>query len=143
MEYFDEQKELLRQEAQLQKLGSDKPVCCLCGYADPTGLIKADKTLLEKHHLAGRHEGPTVLVCRNCHAELTDVQQSDDKRFNSPDRTPLVTAAAFLEGLANFFKLLAITLTYLANWLFNLDVKIDEGIYSDLPFHLGGGVISG
>ena len=142
MEYSVEQQDLLRNEKRLQNLGSDKPVCCLCGYFDPIGLIPVSNTLLEKHHLAGRHEGPVVPVCRNCHAELTEIQQFHDKKFNSPERTPIETAAAFLNGLSVFLSFLAATLRYLANWLFDLDKRIDSNVYEGIPFPLGGGIIN-
>lgn len=143
MDYTEEQRKLLRNEKRLQKLGSDKPVCCLCGYADPISLIKADRTLLEKHHLAGRHEGPIVPLCRNCHAELTEIQQSEDRKFNAPERSPLEAAAAFLEGLAVVFRYLAESLAYLANWLFELNTRVEDGTYEGLPYPLGRGVSNG
>jgi hypothetical protein len=55
-------------------LGPGPHICIYCGYSNPLGLIKPRKSLLEDHHEWGRRIDPklTVLVCRNCHAELTE-----------------------------------------------------------------------
>lgn len=142
MDYIKEQKKLIREEKRLQKLGNENPVCCLCGYLDPIGLIKADKTLLEKHHLAGRHEGPTVLVCRNCHAKLTDIQVYEYGEFIEPDRNPLEISASYVNGVGIFLSLLAVSLIIFAKWLLELSKRVDESIFEGLPYPLGGGFIN-
>jgi hypothetical protein len=65
-------KSQVRREKRVNKLGANA-VCCICGYANPTALVLAGRTLLENHHAAGKvHDPkPTVPICRNCHAELT------------------------------------------------------------------------
>jgi hypothetical protein len=94
-------------ESHLQRLGTPDPVCCICGYSVPEGLTKTKRELVEQHHLMGRHEGPWVYLCRNHHAELTDVQRDHDPRLLRADRDDKTRLAAFLRGLADFFELLA------------------------------------
>ena len=48
----------------------DAHVVCACCLALARG-----REVLEVHHLAGRHDGPTVRVCANCHAELSERQR--------------------------------------------------------------------
>jgi hypothetical protein len=45
-------------------------VACACCLA-----IARGREVLEVHHLGGRGEGPTVRVCANCHAELSELQR--------------------------------------------------------------------
>lgn len=106
-DYLANQRRETRMESHLQRLGSPDPTCCLCGYAAPEGLIKASRSLVEQHHLMGRHEGPWVYLCRNHHSELTNAQRDHDPRLFSPDRDEKTRLAALLRGLADFFEWLA------------------------------------
>lgn len=105
--YLAGQRKGTRMESHLQRLGSPDPTCCLCGYAPPEGLIKANRALVERHHLMGRHEGLWVYLCRNHHAELTDSQHDHDPRLLAADRDERTRLAALLRGLADFFEWLA------------------------------------
>lgn len=49
--------------------------CCLCGYSNPVALMRVGRSLLERHHIYGeKTDSTTVVVCRNCHAELSEAQ---------------------------------------------------------------------
>jgi hypothetical protein len=75
------------------------------------------RSFLEQHHLAGRAAGAaTVVLCRNCHAILTDWQQDWEPRLRRP-RTWVERLAAFLHGLADWCLQLARMLTDLAERL--------------------------
>lgn len=45
--------------------------CSQCGY---TGEVGIAEYVLEEHHLDGHHSGKTVLLCLNCHSEITHKQ---------------------------------------------------------------------
>lgn len=54
-----------------RRFGPDA-ACLICGYSNPIGLVWADKTLLEEHHVLGAANNDDVRVplCRNHHAEI-------------------------------------------------------------------------
>lgn len=93
-----------RHRRRLDRLGPDC-ACALCGYRNPSALIRVSRTLLEAHHVFGRKRDSelTVVLCRNCHAEITE----DLRRSGIPmvrERDPrkrvayaLLARAAFLE----------------------------------------------
>lgn len=54
----------------LNRLG-ERDVCGCC-----LALLQGKRSIWEDHHLAGRGEGTTVRVCRNCHLELTELQRT-------------------------------------------------------------------
>jgi hypothetical protein len=58
-----------------ERLGSERPFCVYCGYAEPVALRRISRKFLPEHHLLGRnHDGDlTVLVCLNCHALLHEI----------------------------------------------------------------------
>jgi hypothetical protein len=78
----------VRDQRRRNRLG-DEAECQTCGDSTLTHLTKVmglvlcqcclalarGRTILEAHHIAGRHEGPTLLVCGNCHGELSDLQR--------------------------------------------------------------------
>ena len=45
--------------------------CSRCGYQGEIGIVEY---ILEVHHIKGHHEGETVLLFLNCHAEMTHKQ---------------------------------------------------------------------
>lgn len=122
-----------RQEQRFQKLGTAKPVCAVCGYAKPEGMVTTNSSLLEAHHLAGRHEGITVLLCRNCHAELSEKQRDWPEETMKSSRTPLLTLSAFLQGVGEFLIHLGQHLIEWAKWLLDFDSHVDDEVYSTAP----------
>ena len=83
----------------LERLGTDRPVCVACGEGDPR--------CLEAHHLAGRaFDSQTIPVCRNCHRKLSD-DQKDHPRTSSASPGRLEKLAHFLLGLGDFLQLIA------------------------------------
>ena len=77
----DDLKREKRKQARLEKLGTDKPVCPICG--------ETDWRCMELHHVAGQARDPSiVLVCANCHRKLTDEQK--DHPASGGDDDPLL-----------------------------------------------------
>lgn len=77
--------------------------CALCGYANPEALIRVRRSLLEHHHVCAKANDPelTVVLCRNCHAEVTEGQRVAGVRFGAP-ATVLHQFTAALASLAVF-----------------------------------------
>lgn len=77
----------LRHERRQNRLGPDAR-CTTCGTTELVHLRKLgerlicgcclailrSRRLVERHHVAGLSEGPTVPVCASCHAALSDLQ---------------------------------------------------------------------
>ena len=98
-----------RRQNRLEKLGTQRPVCCRCG--------EHDDRCLEAHHIAGRaYTDDTVIVCRNCHRKLSDAQKDHPQQW-ADDPSMLERIGHFLLGLADFFILLAKKLTEFGLWL--------------------------
>lgn len=97
-----------------RRLGPHK-ICVLCGYASLEGLRSVPGHLLEAHHVVGRANdaGLTVLLCRNCHAEITEENQAHGVSMAPPVSTParvvasLTALAIFLPALGRFCARLA------------------------------------
>jgi hypothetical protein len=102
-----------------RRLGSGA-ACLICGETNPDALRRTQRTLLERHHLAGRANDPelTVVVCLNHHAILSELQRDSgiDLRAD-PNRSPARRTAALLRGLADLFQLLASSLRWHADQL--------------------------
>jgi hypothetical protein len=79
----------VREQRRRNRVGED--ACCeTCGDSTLTHLVKViglvlcqcclavarGRNVLEVHHIAGGHEGPTLLVCANCHTELSELQRA-------------------------------------------------------------------
>jgi hypothetical protein len=101
-----------RRQAAIERLGTDKPACVICGERDPR--------VLEKHHLERQAFGDTLVpVCRNCHRKLSDLQKDHpDKITEIPD--PLEVIAHVLRGAADLFELLARKFREFAAYLIEL-----------------------
>jgi hypothetical protein len=97
MNRIEHEREVRRQLA-LERLGTNDPRCVTCG--------ESDRRCLERHHIAGIcHDDETVIVCRNCHRKLSDMQKDHPKPIGSqPD--PFERIAYFLLGIADLFELL-------------------------------------
>lgn len=118
----------VRKVRRARRLGPDA-VCVRCGVRDPVQLIRAGRSLLEEHHVAGYVNDPalTVVVCRNCHAELSEAQRDDalDLRFRA-DKMSLERLEGVLRGLAEFFALLAESLGGWADELAGTVTRLDR-----------------
>jgi hypothetical protein len=87
-----------RHQSALERLGSKNPKCIFCGADDPS--------ILEKHHIAGRgFDRHTVIVCRNHHRKLSDLQKDHPQKIAEPPDV-LEIIAHFLLGLADLFEFL-------------------------------------
>ena len=87
-----------RKQKRLEKLGSNNPVCIICG--------EDDWRCLELHHVAGQAFNNTLSnICRNCHRKLSDDQEDHPKAISKPP-TSYETIGHVLIGLADFFELL-------------------------------------
>ena len=88
-------------------LGPDS-VCLLCGYSRPEGLRFVPRRLLEAHHVLGRANDAafTVLLCRNCHAEITDENYGHRVSMAPPVSAPARVVAS-LRALAVFLPALS------------------------------------
>jgi len=121
-----------RQEQRRQSLASPHPVCTICGATNLLALTRMpfsrlpgpiQRRVLEKHHMAGRAAGASVvIVCRNCHAVLSDAQYDWDERLRHP-RTRNERLAAHLRGLADMFRQEGATRSAQAD---DLDTMTDE-----------------
>jgi hypothetical protein len=100
----------LREQRRRNRFGDDA-ACEVCGTTTLAHLTKVDwltvcacclalargRELLEEHHVAGQGEGPTVRVCGNCHAELSDYQREWPDGLELPKR--------YAQGVIEFAKL--------------------------------------
>ena len=87
-----------RKQSRLEKLGTDKPICGICG--------NSDWRTIEQHHPAQQmHDDMVVLICANDHRIVTD-DQKDHPPFD-PAADPLLDKIGhFLLGLADMLKLI-------------------------------------
>lgn len=91
-----------RKQKRLETLGSNNPVCVICG--------ENDWRCLEQHHIAGQAYGDDLCnVCRNCHRKLSDDQKDHPKQIGNRPAT-LESIGHLLVGLADFLALLVIRL---------------------------------
>ena len=131
-----------RRERKYQRLGADDARCLNCGLLDVEALTRVPvrdlpRRFLEQHHLAGRAASDfTVVVCRNCHALLTDWQEDWNQRLRRPG-TPTDRLAAFLQGLAEWLWALARKLGQTAAWIEAYVRWLLGGMEGDAPM-MGG-----
>lgn len=88
----------IRKQARLEKLGTNHPLCVICG--------EDDWRCLEEHHISGQAYGnELVTVCRNCHRKLSDDQKDHPKQhIHKPNQYECI--GHLLLGLADLFALL-------------------------------------
>ena len=93
-----------------EKLGSERPVCLYCGYAEPVALRRVSRKFLEVHHPLGRNHDPSlkVFVCRNCHVLLHE-RLFDAEVDLQPKPDPVKRVATMLRAEAVHFEMLAST----------------------------------
>jgi hypothetical protein len=97
MNETERQGERRRQNA-FERLGTNNPRCVVCG--------ETDWRCLELHHLPGRGYGDElVIVCRNCHRKLSDMQKDHPASSKEPS-DPLEIIGRFLLGMADLLELL-------------------------------------
>jgi hypothetical protein len=100
-----------RRRRALERLGTENPKCVFCPETDPLAL--------ELHHVEGQAFGNTlVIVCRNCHRKLSDLQKDHPEKIAEPPDA-LESIAHFLLGLADLFELLVKRLREFARQLLN------------------------
>ncbi|MCF8566994.1 hypothetical protein LLE49_19935 [Alicyclobacillus tolerans] len=104
-EYVKNQRKAAR-EWRRKNLFGENPCCSACLQEETVSLVhpRKVKRLLEKHHIAGLHEGITVNLCRNCHAMLTDQQLTWDDVYRQRDRDGHTLVEAELIGAIEFQK---------------------------------------
>lgn len=124
---------LRRDAAQIRRLGTDKPVCVVCGETDRDKLTVGSRTLLEDDHLLGRREGPTAVLCLNCHAKRTADAQRGPQRFLAPDRTELERIGALLDHRAGYFEDMARIDRAVARYLLELMKRTAREAHRDIP----------
>jgi hypothetical protein len=83
--------------------------CILCGYRNPDALLRVRRSLLENHHVCAKANDAelTVVLCRNCHGEVTEGQRITGVSFEAPPSllhqfmAALASLAVFLLDLGN------------------------------------------
>jgi len=91
-----------RKQKALERLGTNNPICVLCG--------ENNWRCLELHHIAGKAFDDTLtIVCRNCHRKLSD-RQKDYPQHIGALSDPLTCVGHFLLGLADLLELLIVKL---------------------------------
>lgn len=109
-----------RKQKRLEVLGSNYPVCIVCG--------EDAWQCLEQHHIAGQHFSDDLCnVCRNCHRKLSDNQKDHPKP--TENITSLETIGHLLLGLADFFELLIKRLKECGEFL--IQTAFDNGVKYD------------
>ena len=98
-----------RKQKRLEILGSNHPICVVCG--------ESDWRCLEQHHIAGQaYNDDLSNVCRNCHRKLSNEQKDHPKQIDIPSTT-IESIGHFLLGLADLFALLVNSLKEFGNYL--------------------------
>jgi len=99
----------VRKQKRLETLGTNNPVCVICG--------EDDYRCLEQHHIAGQtYSDELSTVCRNCHRRLSD-DQKDHPPLIGKRPVTYETIGHMLLGLADLFALLVIKLKEFGNFL--------------------------
>ena len=108
---ISERKEI-RKQNRLEKLGTNNPVCVICG--------ENDCRCLEAHHIAGKDYCDDLsIVCRNCHRKLSDDQYDHPKKLTKkPLRLEII--GHHLLGLSDLFYLISKSLNNFGHELINL-----------------------
>jgi hypothetical protein len=118
-----------RKARRLRRLGA-KATCILCGQENPECLERVDRSLLEDHHVVGMAIDPglTVVVCRNCHASLSEGQRDAGIELrHDMKRSRLELLADVLDGLAILCEQLAPRLVAWADELRAVVTRLDRG----------------
>jgi hypothetical protein len=126
-------KKQLREQRKINELGTREAKCQICGEEDifsmATEKVKATKSILEKHHLLGKHEGEEIIVCLNCHARLTDEQLDYPEGVMADNRTEEMKAVHYFLAVGSILVVLAGLCYKHAMTLYNF-VKNNQGVSS-------------
>lgn len=79
------------QQRAFNELKADR--CFICGENRIPALRK-----MEEHHIMGKKEGFTAVICRNCHAVLEDEKQNWNVKLLEEKRNSYHKCLAFLKG---------------------------------------------
>lgn len=127
-----------------QRFGTD-PACVRCGTTEIELLVPVKRRFLEAHHICGamNENALTVPVCRNCHAVLTEGQQSAGVTFTTPSTILHQVASA----LASLFAMLHDLCERGMDWAYALSELASEldsnfPAWRDLPSATALGVAS-
>ncbi len=108
-----------RKRSALERLGTDHPVCVICG--------ENDWRCLELHHISGRTYGEeSALVCRNCHRKLSDTQH-DHPPAVQDDPSTAEKIGRYLLGLADLLEAVVATLRQFGEWLIEFARRLTSG----------------
>jgi hypothetical protein len=137
----DARRALSAEVRKLRKLGVDREhaYCAVCGEHDLDMLCRAHRTIVERHHILGLHEGPIIILCLNHHAKLTAVSRSWPKRSLAVDRNPLERLAAAEFGQRDYCHTMAGLHNRKGLWLLELANSTPAKMFSSLgdPFTEG------
>ena len=87
-----------RKQNRLEKLGTNEPLCGICG--------EADWRVMDLHHIADHgRDDLTVCICANDHRRVTD-DQKDHPPISAGADPLLDKIGHFLLGLADMLKLI-------------------------------------
>ena len=117
MNNIENEQERRKQKA-IERLGTNNPVCVLCG--------ETDWRCLELHHIAGKSfDDALAILCRNCHRKLSDLQKDHPQPASTPPDL-IERIGHFLLGLADLFALLVEKLREFGDDLIVRSAKIVE-----------------
>jgi hypothetical protein len=112
-----------RKQRKINELGTREPKCQICGQEDIFSLaadkVKVTKSILERHHIPGKHEGEEIIVCLNCHARLTDGQLDLPDGLLDQNRSQEMSSVAYFFGLSALLISLGICCLTHATILYN------------------------
>ena len=101
-----------RKQQRLVKLGSNNPICGVCG--------ETDWRCLDAHHVADHgRDDVTVAICASCHRKVTD-DQKDHPAFDAGADPTLDRIGHFLIGLADLLSIIVEKLLEFAHILIEL-----------------------
>lgn len=100
----------IRETRKLRELGTPNPFCHICGLQNwmflkryhRKSFTKVQWGFLEKHHLAGLHRGPWVILCLHCHKLLSYMQYEWPKILFDELRNSKVERASLYLGNGEF-----------------------------------------
>lgn len=104
---------ITRIQKRINELEIKNPKCVICGEENVFALTKVIicrdcySERWENHHIAGGHKGPSIIIPKNLHAELTDRQLDWPKGLLDNDRSWRVEYLAFLCGIADILTVYA------------------------------------
>lgn len=102
----------IREQQRFQRLGTDRPICGVCG--------ETDSRCFENHHLSGRKYDPTTApFCLNCHRKLSDMGRDHPAQIGDPPSL-IERVAHLLLGLADLFAIVIDLLRQYAYQLLDL-----------------------